>query len=335
MINTEQIHELIIKEISGNAGAEESLKLKNWLAESDDNLKVYQASLKTWSVAETWLEPDLIQHDKLKIVRDVNQRLVAQSYRTKRRSRIYLAAAVLAFPIAMALSFLFNDSSSSESVDQTIVMSAPAGHISKCMLPDGTAVWINSGSQLLYKSSGFDGRIREVSLDGEAYFEVVKNKSRPFYVRTGIADVKVTGTSFNLKADHKSKAFETVLTEGSIELQLEGRNPDQSIKLKPGEKAVFDAGQKKMLVQEVNPEVYSAWRNGEIIFQDATLSDLIIELERIYDVKFRLSDPDLGNYRFRGIFSYDNNLIGALEKFKVTAHIDYYIKDKEVWLSKK
>lgn len=335
MTNTGHIHALIIKVISGNANPEENSELRNWLAESDDNLKVYQTSIKAWNVAETWLDPDLIQQDKLKIVRDVNQQLIAQSYRIKRRSRLYLAAAILAFPIAVALSFLFSDYPLSEAVDQTVVMSAPAGHISKCLLPDGTAVWINSGSQLLYRSSGFDGKIREVSLDGEAYFEVVKNKSRPFYVRTGIADVKVTGTSFNVKADNKSNAFETVLTEGSIELQLEGRDGDQSIKLKPGEKAVFDAGQRKMLVQEVNPEIYSAWRNGEIIFQDATLSDLIIELERIYDVQFRLSDPDLGKYRFRGIFGYDNNLIGALEKFKVTAHIDYYIKDKEVWLSKK
>ncbi len=145
---------------------------------------------------------------------------------------------------------------------------------------------------------------------------VAKNKKKPFYIRTSLADVKVTGTSFNVKAFSDSGLFETVLSEGSIELEFNGEHENQQVKLKPGERAVFDADRKKLSVQNVDARIYSAWRNGEIIFQDAVLSDLIKELERIYDVKFKLSDPSLGSYRFRGTFSYDNNLIDALEKFK-------------------
>lgn len=335
MEKTKDIDALITKAISGNAGNEEIAQLNRWLAESDDHQKIYANSLKTWHASETWLAPENVQQDKIKIITEVNRNLLFQSRKSKRRSVVYLVAAILAFPIAIAISSLFFINPLSGRINQTVCeVSAPAGHISKCKLPDGTEVWINSGSKITYNSSGFNGEIREIQLYGEAYFDVAKNKQRPFYVRSGLADVKVTGTSFNVKAFSDSKSFETVLTEGSIELELKGEHANQYVKVKPGERAVFDTEQKKLLVQDVDARIYSAWRNGQIIFQDATLSDLIKELERIYDVKFRLSDPNLGGYRFRGTFSYDNNLINALEKFKVTAHISYHIENKEVWLKK-
>ena len=109
----------------------------------------------------------------------------------------------------------------------------------------------------------------------------------------------------------------------------------QKVKLNPGERAVYDTSEKKIAVSEVDPEMFSSWRNGEIIFKDATLNDLIKELERIYDIHFHLKEPELGEFRFRGMFSYNNNLIEALEKIKKTAGIDYYVENKEVWLGKK
>jgi ferric-dicitrate binding protein FerR (iron transport regulator) len=336
MTNTNDIDTLISKVISGNATDDERSQLNAWATKREDNQKIYQDSLKTWHAAETWLAPENIQRDKLNIIATVNQALMLQFQRTKWRSRIYLAAAILAFPIAIAVSVLFHTNFTSSHIDQTVCeVSAPIGHISKCKLPDGTEVWVNSGSKVTYSSSGFAGKTREVQLDGEAFFEVAKNGKMPFYVRTSLIDVKVTGTSFNVKAFSDSNSFETVLSEGSIELEFAGEHDNQTVKLKPDERAIFNAGQKELLVQNVDARIYSAWRNGQIIFQDATLSDLIKELERIYDVKFKLNDPSLGSYRFRGAFSYDNNLIEALEKFKVTAQINYYIENKEVWLSRK
>jgi len=336
MENAGYFDELISRVISGNASSDEFEQFDNWLAKSENNRKIYEDSLKAWNAAETWLKPENIRKDKLKIITEVNRNLIIQSDRSRRRSVIYLAAAILAFPLAIAVNILFFSNSVPDYSCNPAVceVSAPAGHISECKLPDGTEVWVNSGSKITYNSSGFTGKSREVQLDGEAYFEVSQNKKKPFYVRTGFADIKVTGTSFNVKAFPDSKTFETVLSEGSIELEIKGENTNQYIKVKPGERAILNAGQKKLLVQNVDTRIYSAWRNGQIIFQDATLNDLIKELERIYDVKVRLSDPGLGNYRFRGTFSYDSNLINALEKFKITAHINYRIENREVLLSK-
>ena len=335
MTDTNYIDTLISKVISENASDEEVSQLENWLNKSEDNRKIYEDRHKVWHAAETWLGPEDVLQDKFKIITAVNKNLLLQSRKNKRRSFIYLIAAILAFPIAIAVNLFFSPNSPSSTISQAVCeVSAPTGHISKCILPDGTQVWVNSGSKITYNPIKFVDKIREIQLDGEAYFEVTKNKKSPFYVKTDIADVKVTGTSFNVKAFSNSKSFETVLTRGSIELKLNQEHENKRVKIKPGERAVYHTGQKKLLVQDVNTSIYSAWRNGQIIFQDATLSDLIKELERIYGVKFRLKDPKLGNYRFRGTFSYNNNLIDALEKFKVTADIDYYIKDKEVWLSR-
>ncbi|MDX9883602.1 MAG: DUF4974 domain-containing protein [Prolixibacteraceae bacterium] len=335
MKNTDQIDALVAKSISGNASEEERLQLADWLAQSADHQKIYDNSLYTWNAAETWLEPENIRKDKLTILAEVNRNLVVQSHRIKRRSIVYLVAAILAFPIAIAVSLLFFGEPTIGQLNQTIAeVSAPAGHISKCKLPDGTEVWINSGSKITYDPLAFNAETREVYLDGEAYFDVVQNKRKAFYVRSAMADVKVTGTSFNVKAHSDSQIFETVLTEGSILLDLKREGTSQQIEVKPGERVIYETGQEKFLVQDVDTRIYSAWRDGQIIFQDATLNDLIAELERIYDVKFKLSDPGLGNYRFRGAFSYDANLIDALEKFKVTARIGYRIENKEVWLKK-
>ena len=79
----------------------------------------------------------------------------------------------------------------------------------------------------------------------------------------------------------------------------------------------------EIAIEKAEADFYTSWRNGEILFKDATLNDLVKELERIYDIKFYLKDPSLGEFRFRGMFSYNNNLIEALEKIKRTAGINY------------
>jgi transmembrane sensor len=152
-------------------------------------------------------------------------------------------------------------------------------------------------------------------------------------VVTPHANVKVTGTSFNVNAYPASPLFETVLAEGKIELQLKS-GTIESLHVEPNQQVIFNSINKKFDIQSVEVEMFTAWRNGEIIFKDATLADLIKELERIYDIQFHLKPASLGELRFRGMFSYNNNLIEALEKIKKSSNVDYYIENKEVWLKK-
>ena len=326
---------LIGKSISGNITLLEKKELKSWLATSDNNQILYNQTLKAWEKSKNLLSDSEIKEDKFKVQVEINKALRIRIQKSSKRNILYKLAAILAIPITFAISWYFiqNPNYNLEE-NQFCEITSPKGNVSKCVLPDGTEVWVNTGSTITYNTNNFNKDTREVKLDGEAYFKVSKNIEKPFKVITLLGNVKVTGTAFNLKSYSESNKFETVLDEGSVELCFLS-NSRQYVDLLPGERAVYNSKKNKIIITQVDPEIYSSWRNGEILFKDATLNDLIIELERIYDIKFYLNDNSIGEFRFRGMFCYKNNLIDALEKIKKTAELEYYIENKEVKLTKR
>ncbi len=335
MGDNDHIDILIGKASSGNASPEELAELRRLTTNSNQHSEAFEQSRNIWQNSNAWLSASDMEKDKLKTQRKLTSNLFLQIEKKKRMLSIYKIAAILAFPLALALGILFTDGMrEDDSILSLSEVTAPIGHVAKCKLPDGTVVWLNSGSTMSYSTNDFSSGKREISLDGEAYFNVHKDRQSIFYVRTLYADIKVTGTSFNVKAYADSEMFETVLSEGSVELDLK-RKGQEFVKLKPGEKGLYEKKQGELQIQKVDTELYSSWRNGEIIFKDATLHELVTELERIYDIRFQYKDPAMANYRFRGMFSYNKNLIDALEKIKMTARIDYYIENKEVWLTRR
>lgn len=324
---------LIGKCVSGNASHEEMQELEAWKSESKRNLSIFQAAVKAWQNSENYLSALDLQTDRQKIETEIISRQSAQIRKYQLFTKWLKIASILAIPLLVARGwYITTNSEQSVFSDQYCEIMAPSGNISKCILPDGTEVWLNTNSVVRYDVASFNKNEREVNIEGEAYFEVAKNKQKPFRVLTSEGSILVTGTSFNVKAYPGDNVFETVLTEGSIEMKI--NNESQSVKLIPGERAVYNNEVKKITISEVNPERYSSWRNGELFFDDATLNDLIKELSRVYSIEFILEDKELGQSRFRGMFSFDNNLIDALEKIKRTSGIDYVIKNKEVRLSK-
>ncbi len=308
-----------------------------WLKTSAENEKSFQKYRKIWEQNNSYISLEDIRTDKLNVLTKVQAKNTIQINRSRRQLLLYKIAAILAIPVTFALSWYFigqnNDTETVASAAYCEIV-APKGHVAKCILPDGSQVWVNTNSTLTYNTASFNKEIREIQLSGEAYFEVAKNKEKPFKVITPIANINVTGTSFNVKAYPESKAFETVLAEGGIEMIL-NNSTNQKINLIPGEKALYEVDKKEISVEKVEADYFTSWRNGDLLFKDATLNDLVQELERIYDIKFHLENQELGEFRFRGMFSYNNNIIEALEKIKRTANIDYYIENKEVWLTKK
>ena len=327
---------LIGKVISGNATSEEIAQLETWKAESPDNVKIYNNSIDVWENSKSWISDEDFRNDKQWVDDGIKLDLTRKVRKIQRESVFYKIAAILAFPMALAISFYYFSSheKSADQIQQICEIISPKGHIAKCILPDGTEVWVNTGSTITYDAATFNHETREIKLSGEAYFDVAKNIEKPFLVYTNMASIKVTGTSFNVKSYPEGDVFETVLSEGSIEMKPNS-SAHQTVQLGPGERAIFDINKKGISIEKVDSEIFSAWRNGEILFKDATLNDLLKELERIYNIRFQLKDKQLGEFRFRGMFSYNNNLIDALEKIKRTSGIGYYIENKEVWLSKK
>lgn len=321
--------------LSGNISPTEKEKFEQWLNASPANKKIFLKSKKAWELSQNYISPEKTAKDKTRVIEKVQKAQTIQLIRVRRQVLLYKIAAILAIPLTFALSWYFlqaNEQAVPEA--QLCEISAPKGHVAKCILPDGTEVWLNTNSTICYNTTIFNLDVRQVQLSGEAFFEVAKNKEVPFQVTTPVAIINVTGTSFNVKAYPESNTFETVLEKGSVELELNNHSR-QLVNLIPGERAVYNMHEKNISIEQVDANFFSAWRNGEILFKDATLADLTKELERIYDIRIHLKDAKLGEFRFRGMFSYNNNLIEALEKIKHTAGISYYIENKEVWLNRK
>ena len=337
-MNKEQqyIDNLIAKAISGNASSAEMQELEDWKNHSKTNEQVFQKNLKIWDKTTSHLSEKEIGADKSSLSQLYNRYLSTRIQSIRRKTFIYKLAAMLAFPVALAIGWYFSEWAAileNEPV-QLAQITSPKGHVSKCVLPDGTQIWLNTGSTMSYDVNQFNKKTRKVNLEGEAYFEVTSNREKPFQVNTPVANINVTGTAFNVTAYPGDTNFETVLAEGNINLQFK-TGAEKNIVMKPGQRVTYNRQNAKMAVSQVDADMFTSWRNGELLFKDATLNDLITELERIYDIKFHLQPADLGEFRFRGMFSYNNNLIEALEKIKRTSGIDYYIENKEVWLRKK
>ena len=168
------------------------------------------------------------------------------------------------------------------SFNQLIV---PHGKRSFIQLSDGTKVWINSGSRLIFQPV-FKGNKREVLLEGEAYFEVAKDAKKPFYVRTDAYNVKVYGTRFDVQAYKSDNEYNTILLEGKVSLEMkQGAANSKEHFLLPNQKASLSDPKDELLITEVaNIDNYTAWKDGYLIFKNEPFPELLKRVSRYYNI---------------------------------------------------
>ena len=183
----------------------------------------------------------------------------------------------------------------------------PYGSKSRIILSDGTEINMNAGTKLIYPTS-FNKSSREVRLLGEAYFKVSKNKHKPFIVKAGQLDIKVLGTRFNVTTYPESEKIETVLEEGSVSVSSKyNEQLSEPVILKPNQILTYNKWSKKVEVAQIDPEFYTLWKNGLLKFENADLNDIIVKVERIYDMKIILNDPQKGEMKISGKLNLSNN----------------------------
>lgn len=159
------------------------------------------------------------------------------------------------------------------------ILSTPRGGQYKIILPDGSQVWLNAGSSLRFPVS-FAAAARSVELEGEGYFEIKRDAARPFVVHTDAARVKVLGTHFNVSAYKEDKEWTTTLLEGAVEVS--SKNGDRAM-LRPGQQASL-SDDKRINLQAVDVAASVAWKNGYFDFRRASLSDIMKQFSRWYDI---------------------------------------------------
>jgi len=194
-------------------------------------------------------------------------------------------------------------------------VSVPKGEKQQVIFQDGTRVWLNSDTKLKYPVE-FSGNQREVKLEGEAYFIVQKNPKKPFFVRLNNLSVKVTGTSFNVKAYQDEKVITTTLDEGKISLLTKQKDEPLEYTLLPGHQALYSKTTSAIDVVKSAIGQNSSWKEKKLTFKDTPLLDVVRTLERRYNVKVVITDQGLLAYTYTINFHNESlqNVLSGLEK---------------------
>lgn len=217
------------------------------------------------------------------------------------------------------------EKTSSPAMDQLVV---PFGKQSKIVLADGTEVWLNAGSRLVYPSSFVQGR-HKVQLQGEAFFKVRKDKSKPFIVETNNSSIKVLGTSFNVKAYPDEKIEETVLAEGSISLNPGKTVLGKDILLKPEQRVVIGADH-SYSISKVNAHDYTSWIEGLFVFNDEPLPSVLKRISRFYNLKIKWID-DAENRKISGKLDLKDDYQRVLNALALISDGAYTEKDETIY----
>jgi len=307
--------------LNGELSASDFDEVRAWFNQSDEGKKELDQLEVIWSLAGRLNQMEKIdkQHAKTKI----DSRLASR----KNHWKVFLhsfqkVAAILIVPVLLFSAYLFFQNEKEGFTEQEFV--AAYGTRSTVILPDGSKVWLNSGSKLKY-GQDFNRDGRKVYLKGEAFFEVEANKSKPFDVVTGPYTVRAVGTEFNVFS-YDDDEFETSLEEGTTQVFLSGSNDKDEPKLKmnPGQRAVFDEQKEKLILSETDVSRFSTWRNGKLSFKNSPMREVVVKMERWFNVDIELKDPRLLNYRYTAIFE-NETVRQALEMLSFSAPIDYKI----------
>lgn len=205
----------------------------------------------------------------------------------------------------------------------------PGGQKSTVILPDGTKVYLNSGSVLRYDNF-FGKKYRTLDLVGEAYFEVARNEKLPFIINTEEIEVKVLGTKFNMMAYPEDDFVETIVTEG--EVSVRETHGQSSLLLTANQKATFHKNTRLLLLNDVNPDIYISWKDNLLTFDNENFSSVIKKLERWYDVNIQVQGTDSIQDRFTMTIKSES-LREVLELISLTTEIDYKIQADQVTIS--
>ncbi len=197
---------------------------------------------------------------------------------------------------------------------------SPAGVRTQLKLPDGTGLWLNAGSKIRY-SIPFIRETRNVELTGEAYLQVAKNEMSPFLVRSGNTEVKVTGTSFNVKAYPDEEQVEVTLKEGSVSFyaQLAG-DRKLSAGLRSNDHLVFNKETGEAYKENTTINKFICWHKNVMVFDDTPMDQVARTLERWYGIKVIIADKEINTYSFTTTFE-NEPLFRVLELFELSSPI--------------
>ncbi len=352
-MNLDRLLELLIKKEQGIISLEEQRELSGMV--HDESAYSHASNLvKSLFQAPLTFEKSIDKEFIDRTTEDLCERIKDPGYvniREPRKlvslKRVIAVAASLLIVFGFGYYFIFQkEYRTHEDKVSASIFTTKKGSKSSLILPDGTKVWINSDTKLTYNKS-FGERSREVNLEGEAYFDVVKDSQRFFIVHTKTMDVKVLGTAFNVRAYKNEINTQATLVRGSVEVMLKNKN-NEKITLQPNEKIIVqntytlqdsvtkaNDNMPQITLMRTVPSVIDSgfietqWTKSSLHFEQERLKDMIPVLENWYDVNFKVTETPLLNRKFSCTIE-NESLTEVLESFRLASGLKYKIDNDVV-----
>jgi len=357
-------HIVIVKFLKGEASASEMELLAQWISESNENAQEYKKIEELWNASQIVANRQTFNYEK---AFDRFKFSIQQSYhkhQSNPRVLYYVnltlrvaAVALILLGISAALKYIIF--TKNESSVETCEITTDYGAKTTFKLADGTTITLNAKSKLRYPSV-FSDKSRVVYLEGEAFFDVAKEKNRPFIVKTSDIDIRVLGTTFNVKSYPEEGAIETTLLTGAIKIEQKTINNKLLVTdLKPNQRATYIKGagkllltnkeelllstkkeelnsyqkEKILLIGKVDTEIFTTWKDNKLIFDNESFESISTKLERRYGVKITFKSEELKLIRFSGTFT-DMPLEQAMKALQFASQFHFSIDKTQIIITK-
>lgn len=320
------IESLLSRYFDGSLVESERLIVEEWIKQSEENKAVAKQIYTLYLATDTWRVIKKVDTEKA-LTKVKRQMTVKQSLSVW--EWIQRVAAILFIPLLIT-SLITHLQPKEEFVAQMMEIKTNPGMTATVVLSDSTVVYLNSESKLQYPST-FNGAMREVTLSGEAFFEVKKNEKKRFVVSTNHqSKIEVLGTSFNVEAYDTDSCITTTLLEGAINFIVKTNNEIEQVKLEPGQKVVYNTINSHFDLYSTSCKTETSWKNGELIFSNTSLEEALHMLEKRFGVLFRIKNQQLKSNAFTGVFT-EQRLDRILEYFKISSNIQWrYIDNSNI-----
>lgn len=296
-------------------------------------------------------EPEPLSHLSESQQRELNQRLIGQidrnislleGHRQKRPAYINYSAIGLVATLLIVLGLFLFRTAQPDAPKRTggpvatalVVIHNGSTILKRQLLPDGTVIWLKPNSRITYAEKFSAHKFRQVSLSGEAFFDVKRDTLRPFIIKTGNINTKVLGTSFNIKAYGNSDRAEVSVITGKVLVYLDkpiNKKRNTAVYLLPNQKAVYSKATAEL--QKENDFTLKIWKRDNFSFDDTPIPEVIRILEKHFSIKIQVIDPEINKYTLKADFNHQN-LPNILELLSKSMGVSYQISGNQIQISK-
>lgn len=297
---------------------------------SPDELKVFFHLLR-----EGKLDKELSNHLESEMIAELKESIQPDLARHEKAYRFdwRIAASIILVAAAGFLTYLKRaDLGWGNAENRFSYIVTGRSEIKRIKLPDGSLIWLNESSKLKYPQK-FEGGIRELFLEeGEAYFDIERDETKPFVVHAAGTETKVLGTEFNIRSYRHLPSVEVTVSEGKVAVAAEADGKSRTMLLLPNQRASFDKTKTLTFQDKVNSGNATGWKQGLMIFDNETLGNVVLELQRKYNIPIEISGDDLQNIRLTAEFESKDSLPAVLDALSLANKLTYELKDGKVLL---